>query len=251
MTTTADVWKLSPVVERFLGYRVTIPLASEQIAVMLTLLDSGSLPIENFLDLGCGDGILGAAILGRYPESRGVLADFSDPMLTQAQTRLNEFESQLTFANVDYSLTGWTESLQTHAPFDAIVSGYSIHHQPDVRKRSLYAELFDLLKPGGWFINVEHVAPATVHTTLLFDTHIIDTQYALEVGRGGTQTRAQLAEVFHARPDKDANILAPVETQRQWLREVGFQDVDCYMRIYELAVFGGRKPSLSKQTLEK
>lgn len=241
--TTADVWKLSPVVERFLGYRTTIPLASEQIGVMLTLLESGSLPITNFLDLGCGDGILGAAILGRYPESRGVLADFSDPMLTQARTRLHEFESQLTFANVDYGLPEWVETMQNQAPFDAIVSGYSIHHQPNERKRSLYAEMFALLKPGGWFVNVEHVAPAAAHTTLLFDNHIIDAQYALEVQQGGSQTRAQLAETFHARPDKDANILAPVETQCQWLREIGFEDVDCYLRIYELAVFGGRKPN--------
>ena len=102
--------------------------------------------------------------------------------------------------------------------------------------------MFDLLQPGGWFVNIEHVAPATEHTSLLFDNHIIDAQYLLAVQHDNSQTRAQLAETFHARPDKDANILAPVDLQCQWLREIGFVDVDCYMRIYELAVFGGRKP---------
>jgi len=44
-----------------------------------------------------------------------------------------------------------------------------------------------------------------------------------------------------SRPDKDANILLSVDTQCKWLREIGYEDVDCYFRIYELAVFGGRR----------
>ena len=42
---------------------------------------------------------------------------------------------------------------------------------------------------------------------------------------------------------KAANILAPVELQCRWLREIGYEEVDGYFRIYELAVFGGRRPS--------
>jgi hypothetical protein len=26
------------------------------------------------------------------------------------------------------------------------------------------------------------------------------------------------------------------------LRDIGFVDVDCYFKVFELAVFGGRKP---------
>jgi len=44
------------------------------------------------------------------------------------------------------------------------------------------------------------------------------------------------------RPDKAANILAPVETQCRWLRRIGFVEVDCYFKHFELAVFGGRRP---------
>jgi hypothetical protein len=43
------------------------------------------------------------------------------------------------------------------------------------------------------------------------------------------------------RPDKEENILAPVEAQCDWLRELGFIDVDCYLKLFELAVFGGRR----------
>lgn len=38
------------------------------------------------------------------------------------------------------------------------------------------------------------------------------------------------------------NIRAPVEDQCDWLREIGYEGVDCYFKIFEPAVFGGRKP---------
>ena len=49
---------------------------------------------------------------------------------------------QLTFMNLDYGDPGWVRKMESPGPFDAIVSGYSIHHQPDQRKPSLYEELF-------------------------------------------------------------------------------------------------------------
>lgn len=238
---TDQVWKLPAVVDRFLSHRSAIPLAQEQIGVMMAILKSRPEPVERFLDLGCGDGILGAAILGEYPSSRGVLADFSEAMLEQAREQLKEYAGQLVFANLDYGDAAWGQKMQAHSPFDAIVSGYSIHHQPDVRKREIYAEIFSLLKPGGWFVNVEHIAPAARLATDLFNNHIIDGYYAIEQRNGGSRTRAEMANVFMNRQDKDANILLSVDVQCSWLRELGYEEVDCYFRIYELAVFAGRK----------
>jgi tRNA (cmo5U34)-methyltransferase len=238
----AEVWKLAPVAEQFLSIRAGIPLAQEQIGIMLTILAAKNEPVERFLDLGCGNGILGAAVLGRYPASHGVLADFSEPMLEQARKGLAEFASQLEFLNLDYSDPVWVEAVRSTQPFDAIVSGYSIHHQPDSRKREIYAEIFNLLRLGGWFVNVEHIAPATELVTEIFENHIIEARVALEVSMGGPQSRAEIAEAFYRRQDRDVNLLTPIETQLTWLRELGYTDVDCYSRIYSLAVFAGRRP---------
>jgi tRNA (cmo5U34)-methyltransferase len=238
-----EVWKLPAIVNRYLSYRAAIPMVPEQIGIMMSILKTMPEPIENFLDLGCGDGILGASILGTYPQSRGVLADFSEPMLEEARGQLKDYDGQLIFENLDYGEPDWVNRMQAHGPFDAIVSGYSIHHQPDERKREIYIEIFSLLKPGGWFINIEHIAAAAQLTVDLFDNHIIDGRYAIEKANGGTRTRQEIADVFMKRPDRDANILLPVEVQCDWLREIGYEEVDCYFRIYELAVFAGRKPN--------
>lgn len=241
---TDEVWKLPAIVNRFLSFRAAIPLAQEQIGVMLSILKSRTQPVENFMDLGCGDGILGAAILGEYPAGRGVLIDFSEPMLEQARDQLKEYSSQLAFMNLDYGDPAWVDRIQAQGPFDAIVSGYSIHHQPDARKRPIYEEIFSLLKPGGWFINIEHIAAESQLAVDLFNSHLIEARYAIEQTNGGPKTKQEIADIYMNRPDKDANILLPVNTQCDWLREIGYEEVDCYFRIYELAVFGGRRPNL-------
>jgi hypothetical protein len=33
-----------------------------------------------------------------------------------------------------------------------------------------------------------------------------------------------------------------VDRQCQWLEAIGFVDVDCFFKLFELASFGGRKP---------
>jgi SAM-dependent methyltransferase len=240
--TTAEVWKLPAIVNRFLSYRAAIPLAQEQIGVMMSILKSREEPVRSFLDLGCGDGILGAAVLGEFPSARGVLVDFSMPMLDQARTQLADFAGQLAFLSLDYGDPTWVQSVQALGPFDAIVSGYSIHHQPDARKQALYAEIFSLLQPGGWFVNIEHVSSNAQLAIDLFEHHYVSARYAIERQNGGTRSFEQLADEYRDRPDRAANMLAPVELQCEWLRDIAFEQVDCYFRIYELAVFAGRKP---------
>ena len=240
---TDEVWKLPAIVNRFLSYRAAIPMAQEQISVMISILKSREEPIESFIDLGCGDGILSAAILGEYPTATGVLVDFSEPMLEQARHQLKDCVGRLAFENLDYGHPNWMKKIQEHGPFDAIVSGYSIHHQPDNRKRQLYGEIFSLLKPGGWFVNIEHVASAAQLNIDLFENHYVIARYTMEKQAGGTRTFELIAEEYKNRPDKAANILSPVELQCDWLRETGYEEVDCYFRIYELVVFAGRKPT--------
>jgi SAM-dependent methyltransferase len=163
-------------------------------------------------------------------------------MLEQAREQLKEYAGQLAFENIDYGDPAWVNRIQAEAPFDAIVSGYSIHHQPDARKRQVYQEIFSLLRPEGWFINIEHVSSAAQLNIDLFENHYVTARYAIEQREGGTRTFDQLADEYKNRPDKAANLLASTELQCDWLREIGYEEVDCYFRIYELAVFGGRKP---------
>ncbi|MBC8170785.1 MAG: class I SAM-dependent methyltransferase, partial [Anaerolineae bacterium] len=220
------VWQSAEVAQRFLsGVRGSIPLAAEQIDVMLRVINKARATggVRNFLDLGCGDGILGQAILAKYPEAQGIFADFSEPMLDAARAKLG---NQHVYLQSDYATPAWLDGMQQYAPFDVIVSGFSIHHQPDERKREVYQEIYDLLAPGGVFLNLEHVQSSDQWVETLFDEIMIDGQYAYLSGQGDLRSRDEIANTHYYRPDKVANILAPVDVQCEWLREIGFQHVD-------------------------
>lgn len=249
------VWQTTQLAQTYLeGVRGAIPLAQEQIDVMLRLIRAACPSVTAVLDLGCGDGILGQAVLDQYPEAHAVFLDFSQPMLAAARRRLVGYEGRATIALADYGkktwlkeVRGWKSEIDQNLQspisnlFDAIISGFSIHHQPDERKREVYEEIYDLLKPGGIFLNLEHVASPTRWLEERFEEHFIDALVAYHRLNGSGKTAEQVAHDYYNRPDKVANILAPVETQCDWLREIGFEQVDCYLKIFELALFGGIK----------
>ena len=56
---------------------------------------------------------------------------------------------------------------------------------------------------------------------------------------GETVSLEEVRTEYVSRPDRADNILALVEDQCGWLREIGFQDVDCFWKYFELAIFGG------------
>ncbi|MBW4620467.1 MAG: class I SAM-dependent methyltransferase [Cyanosarcina radialis HA8281-LM2] len=235
------VWQQAELSQVFLeGVRGAIPLAKEQIAVMLKIMQMARSPIENFLDLGCGDGILGRAILSKYPDAKGIFLDFSEPMIEAAKSKLDRSD-RIEFIIADFGRTEWVEALADKYPFDAIVSGFAIHHQSDERKKEIYAEIYNLLKPGGIFLNLEHVASASPWLEKVSDELFVDSLYEFHQTKGSELSKEAIAHSYYHRPDKAANILAPVELQCDWLREIGFINVDCYFKIFELALFGGMR----------
>ncbi len=234
-----QVWRTEPVVRRYLeGVRGGIPLAAEQFEIILRLVRAARLPVKRFLDLGCGDGALGRVLAAAHPAAEGVLLDFSEPMLEGARVALAG-AGRHRFVLEDYSRPEWVESVRRESPFDVVVSGFSIHHQPDARKREIYGEILGLLAPGGLFLNLEHVASRSGWGETVFDEYFTDSLHAQHVRQGGVQSRAEIAEAYVHRADKAANILAPVEDQCVWLRELGYERVDCFFKAFELALFGG------------
>ncbi len=235
-------WQAASLTDAYLeGVRGAIPLAAEQIDIIVRLARAARPNARTLLDLGCGDGILGHALLDAFAANgpTAVLADFSPPMLDAARVRIRGYEAR--FVEVDYALPDWAAAVGRSDQFDVVVSGYSIHHQPDEGKRAVYRDVYELLAPGGIFLNLEHVSSASRWGEEQFEEYFIDSLHRYHGPQG--KTREQVAAKFYHRPDKTANILAPVEDQCRWLRDIGFERVDCFLKVFELALFGGIKPA--------
>jgi ubiquinone/menaquinone biosynthesis C-methylase UbiE len=238
MSMASEVWKRSDVAAAFLNERsLLIPDRKRQLEVMLRILQFALRRPERVLDVGAGDAILLATILEAFPQASGVAVDFSPLMLEQARARLERFTDRAASIEADLQTPAWLAKVE--GPFDAVVSGFAIHHLSHERKRALYREIYGLLAPGGVFINCEHVASTSPRIEKMFDDAMTEHLWERRRERGENATREQVYREFMERPDRAANILALVEDQCQWLREIGFQDVDCFWRYFELAIFGG------------
>jgi tRNA (cmo5U34)-methyltransferase len=238
-----SVWKREDLGRQYLkGIRGAIPLAEYQIEIMLYLVGKALRRLKSFLDLGCGDGILGRAVLSDYPKAKGIFLDFSDTMIEEARKKSPSKNKNLVFIKEDYGKPAWVNSVAKYGRHDLIISGFSIHHQKDTRKKAIYREIFDLLKPGGLFLNLEHVASATPKLRRICDEFFIDSLYNYHLSLKPDTKRKVIAKEHYRNPCRKANILTPVEKQCAWLSEIGFKDVDCYLKIFELALFGGVKP---------
>jgi tRNA (cmo5U34)-methyltransferase len=90
----------------------------------------------------------------------------------------------------------------------------------DARKRALYAEAYELLVPGGLFANFDHVASVSRRLHLEFFAAIDE-------------------PLEHEDP---SDRLADVHVQLEWLREIGFEEVDCHWKWRELALMAGIRP---------
>lgn len=206
-----NLWQLP---EHALGYLAqvdAIPHRAEGEAALLEFLPPR---VTRVLDLGSGDGRLLALVRLVHPQLHGTVLDFSDAMIQRLKER---FADDPSVRVVRHDLDGSLPPLD--GPFDAVVSSFAIHHLAHTRKRSLYAEIFDRLVPGGAFCNLEHVASATpsLHAQFLERLGIVD--------------------------EDPSNRLLDVETQLSWLREIGFDHVDCHWKWRELALLAGVKPS--------
>lgn len=236
-TLAGTAWQRADVTRSYVEERRgAIPYGMDQIRMMLQLVAQFRPGARRIVDLGCGDGIMARAALEICPGAEALLIDHSEPMLERARQAMAPYAGRCTIRAAD--LAHPLNAQVADVSVDLVISGYAIHHLPDVRKRALYEEIFASLLPGGLFVNVEHVASPSARLEDLFDALYID-----HLTAALQQPREQVAERHHARPDKADNLLAPQELQLQWLREIGFEDVDCFFKWLELAVFGGVKPS--------
>jgi SAM-dependent methyltransferase len=178
------------------------------------LLEFVPLDAARILDVGSGAGRLLALAKADRPRTKFVALDFSPAMLETLHRRFDG-DSNVTIVAHDFS-----NPLPPLGHFDSVISCFAIHHVPHERKRSLYREVFDLLRPGGIFCNLEHVASPTAR---------LHQQMLQRAGMSPEQ-------------DDPSNKLLDLESQLGWLREIGFEDLDCHWKWREFALLAGVKP---------
>jgi len=202
----ASEWAQPERVDEYLGRE--IPHRDLAESMLLAALPER---VERVAELGCGDGRLLALVRRRFPAATAIGLDSSAAMLARAEERFSGEEG------IELLEADLAEPLPNRQ-LDLVVSGLAIHHLEDERKRSLFAEVATLLRPGGVFANPDLVrAP----------TPAVHERFRREIGRV---------------KDDPSDRLAGLCEQLEWLREAGFIAVECHFKWLELSLIVAEKP---------
>lgn len=240
MATRHDtIWQNADVAANFNSISGDIPFSDIHFEIMHRLLVEAGITVHNLLDLGAGGGTATAEVMKRNPVQAATLTDFSEPFLEGARKQFAETDTDIAYVTGDFRDSDWHPQVDERGPFDMVVSRFAIHHIPDELKRALYARVLEWLRPGGLFVHIEHTASASPMYNAAHDRLMVE---RITAGQGESANFDEVFASYRMRADGGANILAPVCDQLNWLRELGFTDVDCAFKCFELAVFAGRKP---------
>ena len=110
------------------------------------------------LDLGCGPGSLSARLLARIPAANVIAVD-ADPVTLSLGRAAHAGVPGLRFLDVDLRSAGWERDLgiEPGRQVDAVVSTTALHWLNAAELRDLYRVVAGLLRPGGLFLDGDHL----------------------------------------------------------------------------------------------
>jgi SAM-dependent methyltransferase len=139
-----------------------MPDREERITAMLDVVDAvADNPEPRLLDLAGGTGTITLRALARFPRLRATVVDLDPVLLTIAESTLLEraldpADGRVGVTAADLNDPTWAETLP-HKPYDAVLTATALHWLAPERLTVLVKEIRDVLRPGGVFINADHL----------------------------------------------------------------------------------------------
>lgn len=213
MFTSSQEWS-DP--NKALHYLSRVSTYSNRIPGEQVLLQSIPDTTKRILDLGSGDGRM-IKLIKEYFKGRSDIEftalDISPPML---QALESYFKNDQSVKIIKHDLD---DPLPDLGYFDTVISSFAIHHLIHKRKFELYEEVYELLNPLGIFCNLDHVVSVSTRNHIKF---------------------FDLMREPLSREEKSDKTVS-VERQLQMFRDIGYIEVDCLWKWYEIALLVGYK----------
>ncbi|HEX7747103.1 MAG TPA: class I SAM-dependent methyltransferase [Micromonosporaceae bacterium] len=130
-----------------------LPDREQRFAAMLDVVDAVTDGAPRLLDLAGGTGTISLRTLARFPAADVTLLDLDPALLAIATASLRDRAAVVT---ADLASSDWCAALP-HQEYDAVLTATALHWLPSDRLRDLYTEIRGVLRPGGVFVNADHM----------------------------------------------------------------------------------------------
>lgn len=132
-----------------------VPARDDRAAMMFEVIERLRGRTPRVLDLACGPGSLTRMLLARMPEADVVAVDLDPVLLALGQWALGDGDGHITWVDADLRQPGWARHLS--GPFDAVMSTTALHWLAPGQLTEVFRSAFELLVPGGAFVNGDHI----------------------------------------------------------------------------------------------
>jgi SAM-dependent methyltransferase len=188
-----------------------IPDREERFRVVIDVVRTavGAGP-ANVVDLGCGPGSLSARLAAALPQVSVVGVD-ADPLLLGLGAANAGSRVRLVEANLGNP--GWPARTGLTGQWDAAVSSTALHWLSPDALAALYRTLAEKLRPGGVFVNADHMGPglSTLDTIAMAVRDARTARVGTDRNEDWGQWWAALHEDADLAPLLDGRAAAPID----------------------------------------
>ncbi len=222
---------------------------AERFAVMIRIVRATQSSVSRILDLGCGPGGVTRQFLEAFPQAQVIGIDVDPTLLLLGNMQLTEFGTRVKLIEADLRESSWLQLVPT--PFDAVVSSTALHWLAPEQLAGLYGHVAQVLRPGGVFLNADHVGSDSSLIQQAWEQHrdemLTPSTDSVDDWNGFWNAYAQALKVNRdeMRQRLEATYERGVEQGMSlpWhfhaLKASGFHTVDCFWRGDGDAIYGG------------
>lgn len=204
-----------------------VPYYPQMIQALVSAIPFKESEKINIIDLGCGTGYISMKLKERFPNSKLTCLDFAENMITQARIRLKKYDS-IIFYNEDF------RKFEFDKTYDVAVSSLALHHlETKKEKKKFYSKIFDSLKSRGVFYNADIILSSNDYLQKLYIS-----KWKEFMSR--TISTKEIEDTWMTKHHKEDHPEILLD-QLEWLKEIGFTEVDVVWKYYNFAVYGGTK----------
>lgn len=194
------------------------------------------------LELSCGEGLLAERLLDTFPTSRLVALDASSVMLEHAAVRLARFGDRQEVRRFQIEDSGWRS--EWRGTCGAVVSSLAVHHLDDPGKRRLYADVLQMLRPGGALVIADVIQPASAAAVRLaaaeWDRAVREQSLARFGDPSGYEAFVSSDwNSFQPGSEDPMDMMSPLADHLRWLEAAGYVGVDAVWVRAGHAVYAG------------